>query len=123
MRGPSGLRQKRNDSGERVMCRPPCPGQSEHRALRSRGNPVPEHLQEESVGNIAQRIVERQLVLSALRTLPIEQRQVLLESYFRGASVAEAAETLGLPAGTVKSRTYYALRTLREAIDAMGGVA
>jgi RNA polymerase sigma-70 factor (ECF subfamily) len=48
---------------------------------------------------------------------------VLFECYFRGASVAEAASTLGLPAGTVKSRTHYALHALRQAIDAMGGVA
>jgi RNA polymerase sigma-70 factor, ECF subfamily len=37
--------------------------------------------------------------------------------------VAEAASTLGVPAGTVKSRTHYALHALRQAIDAMGGVA
>jgi RNA polymerase sigma-70 factor (ECF subfamily) len=63
------------------------------------------------------------MMLGALRTLPIEQRQVLLECYFRGASVAEAAESLRLPAAAVKSYTYDALRTLRRAIDAMGGVA
>jgi hypothetical protein len=44
-------------------------------------------------------------------------RQVLLECYFRGASAAEAAETLGVPLGTVKSRTYYALHALRQEID------
>jgi RNA polymerase sigma-70 factor (ECF subfamily) len=37
--------------------------------------------------------------------------------------VAEAAETLGVPKGTVKSRTHYALHALRKGIDAMGGVA
>jgi RNA polymerase sigma-70 factor (ECF subfamily) len=39
---------------------------------------------------------------------------VLLEIYFRGQSVAEAAEKLGIPPGTVKSRSHYALKTLRE---------
>ena len=64
----------------------------------------------------AQQTADRQLVLAALRTLSVEYRQVLLECYFHGASAAEAAETLGVPLGTVKSRTYYALHALRQAI-------
>jgi RNA polymerase sigma factor (sigma-70 family) len=65
----------------------------------------------------AQQTTDRQLVLAALRALSTEHRQVLLECYFRGASAAEAAETLGVPLGTVKSRTYYALHALRREID------
>jgi RNA polymerase sigma-70 factor (ECF subfamily) len=53
----------------------------------------------------------------------IEHRQTLFECYFRGASIAEAADTVGVPARAVKFRTHYALRALRQAIDAMGGVA
>jgi len=71
----------------------------------------------------ADRIVDRQLVLSALRTLTTEHRAVLLECYFRGASVAQAAQALGLPEGTVKSRAHYALRALRAAIEDLGGIA
>ncbi|MGW1774466.1 sigma-70 family RNA polymerase sigma factor [Streptomyces sp. NPDC002104] len=52
-------------------------------------------------------------VRDALRSLSPDHRAVLLQIYFRGASVCEAAEALGVPAGTVKSRTYYALRALR----------
>ena len=65
----------------------------------------------------AQQTADGQLVLAALRALSTEHRQVLLECYFRGASAAEAAETLGVPLGTVKSRTYYALHALRQEID------
>ena len=65
----------------------------------------------------AQQTADRQLVLAALRALSTEHRQVLLECYFRGASAAEAAETLGVSLGTVKSRTYYALHALRQEID------
>jgi RNA polymerase sigma-70 factor (ECF subfamily) len=82
-------------------------------------DPVPEH----SVEEMRQQTVDRQLVLSALRTLSTGHRQVLLASYFRGASVTQAAETLGIPADTVKSRTYYALHALQRAIDAMGNLA
>ena len=71
----------------------------------------------QTVQNTAQQTVDRQLVLAALRTLSIEHRQALFETYFRGASVAEAAGTLGVPPGTVKSRTHYALRALRQEID------
>jgi len=37
-----------------------------------------------------------------------------------GRSVGEIAEVLGIPAGTVKSRTYYAVRALRLALEEMG---
>ncbi len=79
---------------------------------------VPEH----AVQDTAQQTVDRQLVHAALRTLSIEHRQALFETYFRGASVAEAAGTLGVPPGIVKSRTHYALRALRQEIDETRGV-
>jgi RNA polymerase sigma-70 factor (ECF subfamily) len=60
------------------------------------------------------------LVAEALRTLSPEHRAVLLECYYRGASVAEAAGRLDIPAGTVKSRTHYALRALRLALQELG---
>jgi RNA polymerase sigma-70 factor (ECF subfamily) len=69
---------------------------------------------------MALQTMNRQLVLSAWRTLSIDHRQVLLECYFRGVSVAEATETLGVSAATVKSRIYYALCSLREAIERTG---
>lgn len=69
---------------------------------------------------IAERTVERELVIAALRTLSDEHRDVVLECYFRGSTVAQAAQTLGIPPGTVKSRTHYALRALREALQNLG---
>ncbi|MFI8266193.1 MULTISPECIES: sigma-70 family RNA polymerase sigma factor [unclassified Streptomyces] len=59
-------------------------------------------------------------VRDALRSLSPEHRAVLVQIHFRGASVCEAAQALGVPAGTVKSRTYYALRALREALPGYG---
>jgi RNA polymerase sigma-70 factor, ECF subfamily len=83
---------------------------------------VTDQVPERTVEDTAQHSVDRQLVRAALRTLSIEHRQVLLECYFRGASVDQAAQTLHVPPGTIKSRTHYALRALRQALDALGGV-
>jgi RNA polymerase sigma-70 factor, ECF subfamily len=80
---------------------------------------VPEPIGEPDA--IAQRIVDRDLVVAALRTLSEEHRAVVLECYFRGSSIAEAATTLGIPPGTVKSRIHYALRALRTTIGETGG--
>ncbi|MDH6223234.1 RNA polymerase sigma-70 factor (ECF subfamily) [Streptomyces sp. MJP52] len=55
-------------------------------------------------------------VREAVRRLSPEHRDVLVLVYFRGASVAEAAAALGIPAGTVKSRAYYGLRALRRVL-------
>jgi RNA polymerase sigma-70 factor (ECF subfamily) len=52
-------------------------------------------------------------VVGALGHLTPEHREVLVALYYKGRSVAEAAAELGVPAGTVRSRSYYALRALR----------
>ncbi|WP_236788299.1 sigma-70 family RNA polymerase sigma factor [Amycolatopsis sp. GM8] len=59
-------------------------------------------------------VVNSMVVLDAMERLSPEHRDVLTEIYFRGRSVAEAAEHLGVPPGTVKSRSYYALRAMRQ---------
>ncbi|MGW7103610.1 sigma-70 family RNA polymerase sigma factor [Streptomyces sp. NPDC054838] len=56
----------------------------------------------------------------ALRCLSPEHRAVLDLIYFRGASVCEAAAALGVPSGTVKSRTHYGLRALRALLPGYG---
>jgi RNA polymerase sigma-70 factor, ECF subfamily len=66
----------------------------------------------------ADRVVDTLTVLNALDTLSREHHAVLVEIYYRHRSVAEVARTLGIPEGTVKSRTHYALRALRGALDA-----
>ncbi|MGS2586366.1 sigma-70 family RNA polymerase sigma factor [Streptomyces hebeiensis] len=55
-------------------------------------------------------------VRKAVRELSPEHRAVLAHIYFRGLSVNETARALGIPAGTVKSRSYYALRALARAL-------
>src|SRR6476661_8287739 len=60
-----------------------------------------------------ERAVETWIISDALAKLTPQHREVLVECYYQGRSVAEAADRLGVPAGTVKSRTYYALRSLK----------
>lgn len=60
------------------------------------------------------------VVKDALMSLSPDHRDVIRELYLKGSSVGEAARTLGIPAGTVKSRTYYALRALRAALVKQG---
>ena len=49
----------------------------------------------------------------ALRSLPAEQREVLLLAYYGGYTQREIADMTGLPLGTVKSRTLGAMRRMR----------
>lgn len=93
----------------------------EWRTARARRERVTEHLPERPVADATDQAVDRHLVLAAMRTLSPEHRDVLHECYFRGSSVAQAATALGIPAGTVKSRSHYALRALRLALDELGG--
>jgi RNA polymerase sigma-70 factor (ECF subfamily) len=60
--------------------------------------------------------VARDHVLEALGHLSPDHRQILLECHFRGRTVTEAAQSLSLPATTVKSRIYYALRSFHIAL-------
>jgi RNA polymerase sigma-70 factor (ECF subfamily) len=98
-----------------------------HRAKLARGGPhVPIEATEESQAaslpgsDDIDRALESWTVAEALADLSPQHRAVLIETYYRGHSVAEAATALGVPPGTVKSRTYYALRALKLALEERG---
>ncbi len=57
-------------------------------------------------------------VRAALDSLSTPHRQVVTEIYYNNHSVTETARLLGIQAGTVKSRAYYAIRQLRRALAA-----
>jgi RNA polymerase sigma-70 factor, ECF subfamily len=59
-------------------------------------------------------------VVAALERLTPEHRQVIRLAHFQGLSMREIAERCELPVGTVKSRTWYALRSLRLVLEEMG---
>ncbi len=59
-------------------------------------------------------------VAAALKTLSPEHRQVLEMAYFEHLTQKEIADKLGIPVGTVKSRTFKALRKMRAALELRG---
>jgi RNA polymerase sigma-70 factor, ECF subfamily len=54
----------------------------------------------------------------AFRRLSTEQRAAIVLQYYRGLSLTEIADVLGVPVGTVRSRLHHAKRALRAAIEA-----
>jgi RNA polymerase sigma-70 factor (ECF subfamily) len=68
---------------------------------------------EEAPDRKAEGVEARALVARALADLPEAQRSVIELAYFSGLSQSEIAAQLGVPLGTVKTRTLTALRRLR----------
>lgn len=77
---------------------------------------VPERVDQDHIDQL----LESWVVAEAMTRLSADHCQVLLECYFHGRTVAEAAHRLGVAEGTVKSRTHYALRALRLALEELG---
>jgi RNA polymerase sigma-70 factor, ECF subfamily len=65
-------------------------------------------------------VVTGVVVRDALETLSAPHREVLELAYEAGLTQTTIAERLGLPLGTVKSRTYHGLQALREALAERG---
>lgn len=82
-----------------------------HDDVRLEAQPAPDELDD---------VIQGWLVSAALDRLTPQHRQVIEALYYRGNSVASAAADLGLPEGTVKSRTYYAMRALRAIFEEIG---
>ena len=65
-------------------------------------------------------LFEAIIVEEALAALTIDHRAVVVRAYYRGLSVAEMADELDIPIGTVKSRLHYGLRALRLTLQEKG---
>ena len=91
---------------------------------QSRFNALPDQLEvmapQAVVSESAEDDVElreaRREVQAALATLSSAEREVLDLAYWGGLTQSEIATALGIPSGTVKSRTFSALARLREAL-------
>jgi RNA polymerase sigma-70 factor (ECF subfamily) len=92
------------------MWRVRCRSRAAEEAIDDRHTELPDPVE------VIERTVDAVDVQAALDLLSPEHRQVITEMYFRGHSVAETAEILDIPIGTAKSRSYYALRILRQII-------
>lgn len=65
----------------------------------------------------AERVAAALTVATAMQGLSEAHRTVLEHLYWHDESVKEAAAALGVPVGTVKSRSYYALGAIREVLE------
>lgn len=94
------------------------------RSGRHRPVPVdPVTLDVSSVRDFADDVVESRTVEAAIRSLPPEEREALGAVTLFGLSYEDAASTLGVPVGTVKSRVFRARRALTAMLSATEGGA
>ncbi len=68
------------------------------------------------VADGTQRSIDRLAIISAVRRLPVRQREVLVLRFFADLSIAETAATLGCSHGTVKTHTSRGLLALRSGL-------
>lgn len=90
-------------------------------SLRSRRARPPEFITDDltrvaATDNDIDVFLTTEVIREALRALNPEHRTILIELYYRGRAMAELADEMGVPIGTVKSRSYYAKQALRAAL-------
>ena len=76
----------------------------------------------ESPSDAAERTERRRVVLECVDRLGPKHRIVVVLHYLNGLNLAEIAEIVEVPIGTVKSRLHYALRKLRVQLSAHPGL-
>ena len=76
----------------------------------------------ESPSEAAERAERRRVVLECVDTLGAKHKVVVVLHYLNGLNLAEIAEIVEVPVGTVKSRLHYALRKLRVQLSAHPGL-
>jgi RNA polymerase sigma-70 factor, ECF subfamily len=85
----------------------------------------PKHAEEDSLESAAEidaaldQAVLRWQITAALARLSPAHREVIRLAHYGGLTMREIADRIGVPLGTVKSRTSYALRSLRLILDEM----
>ena len=95
-----------------------------NRAAQARPVTVPE----EPAGEIGtdsgvDEILDWQLVSAALQHLSPAHQSVLVETFYRGGTMATVARELGIPHGTARSRLHYALDALRQHLEEHDAIA
>ena len=87
--------------------------------LREQPEPAPHHgADQEAAATDTANIFTR-----VIATLPPAQREALDFAFYRGLSHREIAAQTGIPLGTIKTRLELALRKVRSAVVALGGMS
>ena len=95
-----------------------------HRAARARPVSAPgQPAGEIGTDSGLDEVLDRQLVLAALQHLSPAHQSVLVETFYRGGTMATIARELGIPHGTARSRLHYALDALRQHLDEHDAIA
>lgn len=95
-----------------------------HRSRQARPQEVdPSPLEIVPAEDEIDRTLQLMTLSDALNDLTPPHREVLVATYLKGHTTNEAAEILGIPSGTVRSRVFYALRSMRLALEERGVTA
>jgi RNA polymerase sigma-70 factor (ECF subfamily) len=95
-----------------------------NRAARARPMTVPEQAAGEAgTDSGLEEILDRQLVSAALQHLSPAHQTVLVETFYRGGTMATVARELGIPHGTARSRLHYALDAMRKQLQEHDAIA
>ncbi|WP_192626506.1 sigma-70 family RNA polymerase sigma factor [Microbacterium hydrocarbonoxydans] len=90
------------------------------RSARRRREVTTDEPPESAVRDATDSIFDAILIEEALAGLSLAHREVVVRAYYGGLTVAEIAEELTIPEGTVKSRLHYGLRALRLGLQERG---
>jgi len=94
-----------------------------NRAARARPMSAPEPPAEIGTDSGLDEVLDRQLVSAALQHLSPAHQNVLVETFYRGGTMATVARELGIPHGTARSRLHYALDAMRKQLEEHDAIA
>ena len=94
-----------------------------NRAARARPTTMPGAAGEVGTDSGLEEILDRELVSAALQHLSPAHQSVLVETFYRGGTMATVARELGIPHGTARSRLHYALDAMRKQLDEHDAIA
>ena len=66
----------------------------------------------------AEGVADRDLIEAVLQRLDAPHRAVIVMHFYLGMPMAEVARSLGIPAGTARSRLHYSLAAMRGVVVA-----
>ena len=94
-----------------------------NRAARARPMSAPEPSAEIGTDSGLDEVLDRQLLSAALQHLSPAHQSVLVETFYRGGTLATVARELGIPHGTARSRLHYALDAMRKQLEKHDAIA